>query len=674
MSDWWAADPVAQSASAGNWWSADPVAKSSAIGDIGKSAGVGVAKGVIGLAGLPADAAKLIGSVSDKATDYLAGKLGNGQAISPDDSIGQRLLKAHNLGQLMTGNPDQQPLVGDLPIGSAGIQKGVESVTGPFYKPQSTGGQYAQTAGEFAPAALSGPGGILRRLITQAAIPAVTSETAGQVTKGTAAEPYARVAGGILGGGLARPITSAAETIAAPLISNIQARTNPAGFAASQVARAMQESGQTPGQLAGAVGQAATEGQPQFALADALGNPGQRMLSSVTRAPGEGRTAAVDFLDARQAGQGRRVANTLAEGFNAPETAAQTQTRLEAARSAAADAAYGQVRQDANPVDVTGVINRIDQTVRPGVNQFANPGAGMAPDSVEAALSNVRNRLTDGRSQLTDFESLQRVRGDLADQIAAAQRAGAGNKVRLLTQVRQQIDQAMEAASPGFRAANADFSARSAAIDAIEQGRQAATRGRVENTVPAFRAMPPDQQQAFRSGYVDPLIEQTQGAAAGANKARPFSSDAFRQESAAMAPGNAQLTRRLGREQTMFETRQQATGGSKTADNLADAQALGVDPSVVRDVVTGNVHGLMRSALTAGANALTGNTAAVRQEVGRLLTLRGGNVSQNDLQDILSQALNRVRARQVPGLLGTINNSRGLLPSLSAAQGTQQRQ
>ena len=43
-----------------------------------------------------------------------------------------------------------------------------------------------------------------------------------------------------------------------------------------------------------------------------------------------------------------------------------------------------------------------------------------------------------------------------------------------------------------------------------------------------------------------------------------------------MAPGNDLLQRRLGREMTMFETRNAALGGSKTADNLADADALGV--------------------------------------------------------------------------------------------------
>ena len=45
------------------------------------------------------------------------------------------------------------------------------------------------------------------------------------------------------------------------------------------------------------------------------------MLPSVTS--GEGRATAVNFLESRQTG--RRVSNALAEGFDAPETAAQTE-------------------------------------------------------------------------------------------------------------------------------------------------------------------------------------------------------------------------------------------------------------------------------------------------------------------------------------------------------------
>lgn len=78
-------------------------------------------------------------------------------------------------------------------------------------KPETTAGEYAKTIGEFVPAALAGPGGIVRRALAQTVAPAVTSETAGQLTEGTAAEPYARIVGAV-GGALAPAALSRAVT------------------------------------------------------------------------------------------------------------------------------------------------------------------------------------------------------------------------------------------------------------------------------------------------------------------------------------------------------------------------------------------------------------------------------------------------------------------------------
>ncbi|UVO26993.1 hypothetical protein [Bradyrhizobium arachidis] len=136
----------------------------------------------------------------------------------------------------------------------------------------------------------------------------------------------------------------------------------------------------------------------------------------------------------------------------------------------------------------------------------------------------------------------------------------------------------MENASQGFLQANRNFAQATRDIEAVQAGRQAATRGRSEDVIPAYQALRPEAPGAFRSGYVDPLIAQTQDAAFGVNKARPFSGDAFADEAAAMAPGNDLMQRRLGRKMRMFETRNTALGGSKTADNLADAEALGIGP------------------------------------------------------------------------------------------------
>jgi hypothetical protein len=476
--------------------------------------------------------------------------------------------------------------------------------------------------------------------------------------------------GGIAGGGTTGALGLLGSAVS-PIVSNIRARMNPEGYARSQVARAAVESNLTPQQITDDVARAAQEGQGMFTVADAMGNPGQRMLSTVTRSPGAGRTDAVEFLEARQAGQGRRVAGALAEGFEAPQTAAQTRTAMETARSAADDAAFGAVRAQGGTVDPYRTIAHIDSEMVPGV---AVTGSR---DSIDAVLRDFRGRLIspDGRP-LTDLRSVMRVRDEVADEANRAFRTGDGNRHRVLSSVRRALDSDIEAASPGYRTANANSARAARDIEAIDTGRTAALRGRPEDTIPAFRGLTPQGQAAHRVGYADPLIEQAQGAAFGVNKARPLINDAFADESRAMAPGADLMTRRIGRENRMFETRNAALGGSKTADNLADEAAMGIDPTFVTNVLSGNWGGALRSALAAGGNALSGNTAAVREHVGRILLQRGQNANPQALQAMLDEAVRRIEmvqniARQLGR--GGRGAAGGLAVAPAAISGGQQR-
>lgn len=447
---------------------------------------------------------------------------------------------------------------------------------------------------------------------------------------------------GALVGGLFGAAAPTAEAALSPFVSSIMARINPTGAAERQVARAVSESGRPTADIAGDVTQAANEGQGAFTLADALGNSGQRMLSTVARAPGQGRTDVVNALEQRQAGQGRRISNALAEGFDAPETAAQTEARMTAARGARADTEYGAVRNDAAPVDVTRAIAHIDEMLGPGADQMlAHPGSATPNDTVESVLQGFRNRLA--RVNPDDFASVQRIRGDLSDTIQSAVRAGAGNKARLLGGAMRQLDAALENASPGFRQANANFSQASRDIEAIGTGRDAFQRGRTADTIPAFNALRPEAQAAFRSGYVDPAIAQTQGAAFGVNKARPLINDAFQDEAAVMAPGNDLMQRRIGREQTMFTTRNQALGGSRTADNLADHEALGVNPTTVMHVATGHWTAAIGSMLHAGVRGATGNTPAVRKAVADILLQNGATLDATALNAMVTRTIGQLQ-------------------------------
>lgn len=145
--------------------------------DVLKSTGIGVAQGAIGLATLPGNIEQLGRAGINKVAEWA----GSDEPVVDPQSV--------------------------LPNYS-GVKSGIEKkFTGKFYEPKTTPGEYARTVGEFAPLAISGPGGIAARA-ARVAVPAGASETAGQLTEGTALEPWARLAGAMAGGAaLQRAVT-----------------------------------------------------------------------------------------------------------------------------------------------------------------------------------------------------------------------------------------------------------------------------------------------------------------------------------------------------------------------------------------------------------------------------------------------------------------------------------
>ena len=159
-----------------------------------KSFPAGIARGAIGLAGLPGDVRDIALSALPKPPAPQPAPSGlYGKVVSALEGARSAL---------------------ELPT-SAGIQNKVESATGPLYEPQTTAGKYAQAAGEFLPAAVGGEGSIGSRLLKMVAIPSAASEAAGEATEGTAAEPFARMAGAILGGGVPAALAKSSATRAA---------------------------------------------------------------------------------------------------------------------------------------------------------------------------------------------------------------------------------------------------------------------------------------------------------------------------------------------------------------------------------------------------------------------------------------------------------------------------
>lgn len=430
--------------------------------------------------------------------------------------------------------------------------------------------------------------------------------------------------------------------------------TAPSATQASRgVQRAIDRSGRSADDIDAAIRAARAAGQP-YTVADATGNSGQRMLSGIARAPGDARQEIAEYLYRRQGDQGGRLARAIDEALNAPRnpgnlpvvagqnpadftkmTAKEVAERLSAARSRAANVAYEAARAQAGPVDVRAALSVIDDRIGP------MQGSGVATDGIDGLLSRFRNRLAAAKPsggalsvELSDFSRVLGVKQDVQDAIGAAVRAGRNNEARELGKLISSLDEALEAASPAYRAANDEFARASRIIDQIEAGTKAASpRVRSADTAAAYARLTPEQQATFRAGYSDPTLAKIENAAPGVNKARALTSDGVRGDLRTMARDPDALEAFIARENDMFATLNRATGGSMTADNLADAAEMtALDTPMIMNALSGNWRTLGQQLGSRGVNALAGRNTATRAELARMLL-------SDDVQNALAPAL-----------------------------------
>ncbi len=339
--------------------------------DIAKSGGIGVVKGGIGLLGLPGDLAELGARGIDRATQYIGGKVG----------------------------VDVEPRKDRAPdYGSADIRKSVESRTGEFYKPKTTAGEYAQTVGEFAPGLIGtgGLGALGRRALTQVIAPGVASEAAGQATKGTAAEPYARVVAA-LAGGVGPSMVARAVT------------PNPSSAARQRLVEVLNQEGVT----------SLTAGQRTGS------KPLQYMESFLGDAPGAGGGASRIQQEGQRQFTEAAMRRAGAGPDAAPEVLANNQTRLKqqfedlSSRNAVnADpqlaTEIGQTLREYDKVLPAAQKQIVGNLATDIVDKFTTGGGMMAGKDYQAARSRLSRMANNARVNDPDFsEALRGLRNSL---------------------------------------------------------------------------------------------------------------------------------------------------------------------------------------------------------------------------------------------------------------------
>lgn len=467
--------------------------------------------------------------------------------------------------------------------------------------------------------------------------------------------------GGLVGGsvgGAAPAVISGVQAVASPLLAPLTARLQPERYANRAVAEGMRRAQMTPDDIVAELTAARAAGQDMYTVADAMGHSGGRMLSTVARTPNNERQMVVEGLMSRQMDQGRRIASNLSDASGSPLTAAQMEQMLRAQRRADARVNYDPVRTDTTAIDVSPAVALANRSISPAADNLAN-ARGAVPtdlaarsgieanersirDPIREAVRDARSYLASDNLTVTNVEKAFRAKTNIDQMIEDAAANNRGGVVDALEPIQRALDDALAATSRQYAAARDAYRTASQPIDAIATGRaMAAPRTRVDDNLSTFGAMNPAEQQGARVGYFDPLIaraESTQGTMT--NAARPFMAESARRELPEIAaPGQGQvLLDRLGREQRMFETASAALGGSKTADNLADAAEMSkFDPSVFGSILRGKPAEAVMNLINLARNETKGLPPRVIEQVARTLVETDPQQAMQILRSVSAQ-------------------------------------
>ena len=477
-----------------------------------------------------------------------------------------------------------------------------------LYEPKTVPGEYANTFGEFLPSVAGGGAGTIGKF---AALPAVASETAGQITKGSQYEPYAR-----LGAAVASPFTPAMGRAigkgARRAVGVPDEWLNPEATALGKVQEALAQDVRATADLnAGmkpmseqAMLAAQLRGQPIVNLdvgGDALRRLGRSAANQSPEAASRLRGAVQDRFDT----QAHRLDEALVKASGSGGDAAKARDALQAearkSRKPLYDTAFsegaggieseiiGELRSSPSFKKAMG-----EATTRMKDRQAAASAGG---DATTGIFGEIKDSFPvyDENGKITkyvdsagkDISELPRtleywdtVKVSLDDDIQASLNRGANGRARELIMLRDKLVEGLDESVGSYAAARGNAARIFGTSDALSAGEKfASPSGSYSNpeVKRAIAEMTDAERTAFREGYTSRLRQQMQEIGDNQNLAgRLLNSPATRErmELALGKLGTKEFREFLANERRMQLSHGAITGGSQTAQFQKDLLRL----------------------------------------------------------------------------------------------------
>lgn len=277
-------------------------------------------------------------------------------------------------------------------------------------------------------------------------------------------------------------------------------------------------------------------------------------------------------LGRRQMFAGNRVSRSLAENTGADPRASEGALgiRLEQMRTEG-QKAYKAAEDAAQPVDLSPTIAKIDELLGPAA-EAASPGK---PSKVEAALKNLRDKLTAARDRGFDLATLHRyVKRDIDEAVADAVHPVNGNKVLAghLKEVSDQFVKDLGTNNELYTKARQQWAGDMAAIDAYRAGLEFFSSKGSNLTREELARFSKADREMLKQGMVRSVQDWIEQGVDGADISKRIMGSAARRGALAelfdTPAQRARFVQDLLNEARFARTRQKAIGGSQT-DELA---------------------------------------------------------------------------------------------------------
>lgn len=248
----------------------------------------------------------------------------------------------------------------------------------------------------------------------------------------------------------------------------------------------------------------AAGGKP-IALVDIGGENVKGLARGAAATPGPARQQVQDFVATRQAGQGGRIADDVANAISPNQNYTGTVDDLLAAQSAKSDPLYKSVVRPENLVPD---------------DKFAD----LAKDPFLAkTIGQVRSDPLFGMESLppNSLPVLDAAKKHLDDLIGTARQTGEKNRARLLTERKNALVAAADEAFPDYKLARDAFSGPAQSMDALELGRNILKESS-DVTAKAIKELGEGDREFFKAGVVRAIKDAADNATDGADITKKF--------------------------------------------------------------------------------------------------------------------------------------------------------